>query len=82
MTDCGCQIAVEEIAVLEGIILEGPIYKGAVLHIEYCPMHRAAPELYKALNKAREDINWMLNEQKFLNPNVFNYLDRALAKVP
>jgi len=28
-----------------------------------------------ALEKAREDINWMLNNRKFLNPECFDYLD-------
>ena len=41
----------------------------------------AAPKLYKALEKAQEDINWMLNNQKFLNPEVFDYVDKALAEV-
>ena len=31
--------------------------------------------LRTALEKAQGDINWMLNERKFLNPDVFNYLD-------
>lgn len=35
----------------------------------------------EALEKAWQDINWMLNEEKFLNPHVFNYLDDALAKI-
>lgn len=30
------------------------------------------------LRKVREDINWMLNNQKFLNPNSFDYLDAAV----
>ena len=37
-------------------------------------------DVFKALNKAREDINWMLNNEKFLNPDVFDYIDEALAK--
>ena len=40
----------------------------------------AAPQMYKALIKAREDINWMLNNEKFLNPDVFDYIDKALAE--
>jgi len=40
----------------------------------------AAPRLHKALERVREDINWMLNNQKFLNPEVFDYIDEALAK--
>ncbi len=36
-----------------------------------------APRMYEALVKVREDINWMLNNRKFLNPNVFDYLDEA-----
>jgi hypothetical protein len=34
---------------------------------------------FAALRKAREDINWMLNSQKFLNGHVFDYIDQALA---
>lgn len=40
----------------------------------------AAPELYEALEQAQQDINWMLNNEKFLNPHVFDYLEKALAK--
>jgi len=35
--------------------------------------------LYEALVKAQEDINWMLNNEQFLNPEVFNYIDKALV---
>jgi len=31
-----------------------------------------------ALTKSWEDINWMLNSEKFLNSHVFNYIDEAL----
>ena len=37
-------------------------------------------ELLEALNKAQQDINWMLNEQKFLNAFVFDYIETAIAK--
>ncbi len=37
-------------------------------------------ELYSALERARQDINWMLNNQKFLNDFVFDYIDEALNK--
>lgn len=40
-----------------------------------------APRLYEALNKAQEDINWMLNNREFLNPEVFDYIDKAIAPV-
>lgn len=39
-------------------------------------------DLRKVLTKVREDINWMLNSQQFLNPFVFKYLDDALAAAP
>jgi len=44
----------------------------------------AAPNalLVAALKKAREDINWMLNSQQFLNGHVFDYIDAALASIP
>ncbi|MCP4394846.1 MAG: hypothetical protein GY804_11370 [Alphaproteobacteria bacterium] len=35
----------------------------------------------EALKKSREDINWMLNSQKFLNPFVFDYIDTALKQI-
>ena len=35
-------------------------------------------ELEEALQKAREDINWMLNSGKFLSNFVFDYIDKAL----
>ena len=37
-------------------------------------------DLYEALKEARKDINWMLNNQQFLNPLVFEYIDKALTK--
>lgn len=40
----------------------------------------AAPDLLIALKRVREDINWMLNNEKFLNPHVFRYIDHALDK--
>ena len=36
--------------------------------------------LRAALAKVREDVNWMLNERKFLNADVFDYLDAALGE--
>lgn len=38
-------------------------------------------DVVEALKRAREDINWMLNNQQFLNPNTFDYIDSSLAKV-
>jgi hypothetical protein len=35
--------------------------------------------LREALEKARQDINWMLNNREFMSPFVFDYIDRALA---
>ncbi len=35
----------------------------------------------EALKKSREDINWMLNSQKFLNPFVFDYIEKALKQI-
>src|SRR3990167_1102565 len=37
-----------------------------------------APRMYEALKQIRQDINWMLNNHKFLNPSSFEYLDKAL----
>lgn len=53
-------------------------YRGEVYH---CPLHSAAEDMYEALGKVREDINWMLNNERFLNPAVFDYLDKALSLV-
>ncbi len=38
-------------------------------------------ELLAALTKAREDINWMLNNEQFLNGFVFDYIDAAIDSV-
>ena len=43
-------------------------------------LREANRELLAALKKAAEDTNWMLNNQKLLNPSVFDYLFDALAK--
>lgn len=37
--------------------------------------------LREALARVREDVNWMLNERKFLNADVFDYLDAALGEL-
>lgn len=36
--------------------------------------------LLAALEKAREDINWMLNSGQSLNGHVFDYIDGAISK--
>lgn len=36
--------------------------------------------LVGALERVRQDINWMLNSRQFLNPEVFDYLDAALQE--
>jgi len=36
--------------------------------------------LIEALKEAECDINWMLNEKKFLSGFCFNYIDEAIAK--
>jgi NMD protein affecting ribosome stability and mRNA decay len=41
--------------------------------------HAIAKQLVEALEMVRQDINWMLNERKFLNPDTFEYVDVALA---
>lgn len=33
-----------------------------------------------ALERAQQDINWMLNNRQFLNPDTFDYLAAAIAK--
>jgi hypothetical protein len=38
-------------------------------------------QLVEALEEARHDVNWMLNNKQFLNPFVFDYIDAALAAV-
>ena len=40
----------------------------------------AVPKLYEALEKAQQDINWMLNNNSFLNPECFEYIEKALSK--
>lgn len=39
----------------------------------------AIDALVAALERAQQDVNWMLNERKFLNAGVFDYIDAALA---
>ena len=58
------------------------------IHIEKCSSHPLSKatvqiktltaeveEMKKKLEKVRMDINWMLNNRKFLNPSVFEYLE-------
>jgi len=44
-------------------------------------LERQRDELLAALTKAREDINWMLNNEKFLNGFVFDYINAAIDSV-
>ena len=37
-------------------------------------------ELREALEQAQSDINWMLNNRQFLNPEALGYIEAALAK--
>jgi hypothetical protein len=53
---------------------------------EALKQHDRAEKAEKALTVSRtviqrceEDINWMLNNEKFLNPSVFEYLHEAAA---
>jgi hypothetical protein len=34
----------------------------------------------EALERAQQDINWMLNSRQFLSGHVFDYIERALAE--
>lgn len=36
-------------------------------------------KMREALERAQQDINWMLNSRQFLDGNVFDYIDEALA---
>lgn len=47
--------------------------------IEQERIRNAAPALLEAPETARDDINWMLNSRQFLNADVFNYIDAAIA---
>lgn len=40
----------------------------------------AAPVLLAALQKVREDINWMINNEALLNDYVFDYIDNAIEQ--
>lgn len=47
--------------------------------IALCASARRGVVVQAALQKVREDINWMLNNRQFLNPDEFAYLDAALS---
>ena len=57
-----------------------PTFRDAVDDVLGDPVFDSGPALLEAVEKAQEDINWMLNNQKFLNPHVFDYLDHAIAR--
>ncbi len=59
---------------------ENPDFRDAVDAVLGQPIYDAAPDLLEALKKAEGDINWMLNNRKFLNPHVFDYIETATAK--
>lgn len=46
----------------------------------YSNLRKEYKDLYEALKRVEQDINWMLNNEKFLNPSVFDYIDEAIAK--
>lgn len=49
------------------------------LRAQVAQLQGQAGAMRAALERARQDFNWMMNEQKLLNPFVFEYLDAALA---
>lgn len=51
------------------------------LAVDHVVMTEREKKLVEALKRVRGDINWMLNEQKFLNGFVFDYLDEAIDSV-
>ena len=59
----------------EPIILQGNLNVD-VGYVEELKKQNAS--LVGALERVQQDINWMLNNQKFLNPDVFDYLEAAL----
>ena len=44
--------------------------------MEFPRLLAIAQEQRAKLQMVRQDINWMLNSRKFLNPDVFDYLDK------
>lgn len=54
----------------------------ARLHAENANLRAENERLREALRRAQQDINWMLNSEKFLNGWVFDYIDDALRETP
>lgn len=43
-------------------------------------VYKRTTHLEETLRQAQQDINWMLNNQKFLNGFVFDYIEDALKE--
>ena len=56
-------------------IADNIVEKDAALIVKAVNSHQS---LVDALNQAQGDINWMLNNGRFLNPYIFDYIDKAL----
>jgi hypothetical protein len=69
MSECGCQIYIEEVKVDHGNVSVGPI------HIRRCPLHETAQELLERLEDARTAI-------ASLHPNALGYATDGIEGWP
>jgi len=60
---------------LEKMVTDGVVEGGSTEYL----LNKRIAELEARLEKARQDVNWMLNNRQFLNPDVFDYLDQPLG---
>ena len=44
-------------------------------------LRRERDELLLVCERAQQDINWMLNNHKFLNSEVLDYLENVIVKI-
>lgn len=56
------------------------IWREGILRSQLNAANERVRKLEEALRRAQQDINWMLNSEKFLNGWVFDYIDEVLEK--
>jgi len=65
----------ERIAELTRMVTDSVVEQGSTEYL----LRKRIEQLEARLEKARQDVNWMLNNRQFLNPDVFDYLDQPLG---
>jgi hypothetical protein len=74
------RLAAQATIAIQSARIDELILQGSILQAQNDRLKEVNQMLVEALNKVSEDLNWMHNSKRLLNPFVFDYVDEALAK--